>query len=1091
MPGNVVQQMRGIGASGGRVFALLLCAFTASVSAADEPLPLQPGTTLNAELAASEHARYRIALRAGQSAILSIRQNDAMLHLRWAVTGAPPSTPLQTQAGREAILQWHLQADAATQWEIDIAAAKTDRSASYRLELGGAHATSADDRLELAAERAFAAAEVIRLAAGGVEPGRQPADVERARAQYRQASALWRQAHVPCAALRAEVGLARFELALARYPQAQAAAQTALVGCESSDLAVDADRAAALRTLAAALGYQGDFEASAENSERALTLYRRTGDRRFQGVVLGNLSAVYRSLGEIGKAQTSAQSALDIALATGDAQGVEFSRDNLADSHVARGEFGRALAIYRQTLDDLRKTPYPLTEGLVWNELGNLYRRMGETDDARIAWAHARDVWTASGNRSGMAETWISEGDAALDDGATATATAAFTRAVEIARADRLQSPELHALRGLGRVAAATDEPAEARKQLQASFDLAHSLGDSAGTIAAEQALGDVDAAASQWPRARERYLDVLAAATRAADASAQAASHASLARIDRAQGALDTAQAAIERALEIVETQRAEIADPGLRTGFFASQHAYYALAVDIQMALEQRAPGKGHAEQALEIAERARARSLQDLLAERAIGFDAGVDPALLAAERSAADTQRRLAYRLSRRSADTKGSAEALQLQSEIESAGRDLDTARGRIRAANPRYAEIAHPAPLHVAEIRTRLLDADTAILEYWLGETNSYLWIIDREAVRSFVLPPRAVIEKAAHTLREGITTRARTDATISIEQRVALDAGEAEQNARNAAALTELILPRSARAHLPPQWAIVADAELQDVPFALIANTAVDGVAPTLVHLPSIGALRGLRNLPRSHASMDAVAIIADPVLAQDDPRLHAAPTPAAPATALQNAASEAGVADLPRLSQARAEADDIALLGAGTASRSWLGFDANRNAVLQADWSRYAIVHFATHALLNARHPDLSGIVLSLYDREGRAEDGFLRINDLYALHMPADLVVLGVCDSAQGRSIGGEGAFSLARAFFHAGTRRVVATLWPVDDRASAVFMHALYRRVLQEHEAPQQALAQAQAEMRQNPRWSAAYYWSGFVVQGDWR
>jgi CHAT domain-containing protein/tetratricopeptide (TPR) repeat protein len=1088
---SVVQQSRTIGVHGASAVVVLLvaCALASPARAAEEAMPLQPATRLSAQLAVGQHRRYRLALAAGQTVVLSIRQNDAMLHLRWARAGTPLSPPLLTQAGRQAMLEWHLQADVASEWDIDVAAAKADRSAAYRLELGRAHATSAVDRDRFAAERELVSAEAIRVAAGGVEPGRQPADVDSARSQYREAGARWRKAGAPCSALRAEVGLARLELALARYPQAQAAAQAALVGCaDFDDLAIAADRAAALRTLAAALGYQGDFEASAADSERALALYRRTGDRRFEGVVLGNLSAVYRSLGETQKAMDSAQAALDIALATGDAQGVEFSRDNLADSHLARGEFGRALAIYRQTLEDLRRTPYPLAEGLVWNELGTLYRRMGETDDARAAWAHARDVWAASGNRSGMAETWISVGDAALDESASASAAAAFTRALDIARTDHLQSPEVHALRGLGRVAAANADPVAARAHLHASLDLARGLGDSAGEMAAEQALGDVEAAASSWRDARVRYAHVLAVATRAGDASAQAAADASLARVDVAEGLLDTAQARIERALAIVESQRAGIADPGLRTGFFASQHEYYALAIDIEMALALRVPGMGHCEHALEMAERARARSLQDMLAERAIGIDAEVAPALLAAERGAADTQRRLAYRLARNAAPATAPA---RLQREIEQAGRELDAARGRIRAASPRYAEIAHPPPLHVADIRAGLLDADTAILEYWLGESKSYLWVVDRASVRGFELPSRATIAQASRMLRERVIAHAHEDASVPIERRVALDAGERALTLQRATALADMALPRAARAQAPRQWAVVADAELQDVPFALLAAATLGDAAPLLVQLPSIGALRGLRALPRVSTTAMAVAIVADPVFDRDDPRLVQRPRSAMSEPALQGAAGEAGVRSLPRLPQARAEAQDIAALARGRPSRSLLGFAANREAVLQTDWSDYAVVHFATHALLNARHPDLSGIVLSLYDGDGRATDGFLRINDLYALSMPSDLVVLGVCDSAQGRQLGGEGVLSLARAFFHAGTRHVVASLWPVDDRASAVFMHTFYGALLQDKLRPQQALARAQAQMRENPRWNAAYYWSGFVVQGDWR
>jgi CHAT domain-containing protein len=156
-----------------------------------------------------------------------------------------------------------------------------------------------------------------------------------------------------------------------------------------------------------------------------------------------------------------------------------------------------------------------------------------------------------------------------------------------------------------------------------------------------------------------------------------------------------------------------------------------------------------------------------------------------------------------------------------------------------------------------------------------------------------------------------------------------------------------------------------------------------------------------------------------------------------------------------------------------------------------LTAPWNRYGIAHFATHALLNARHPELSGIVLSLYGADGRAEDGFLRVNDIYNLHMPADLVVLSVCESAVGTSVGAEGAANLARAFFYAGTPRVVASLWPVDDRASVAFMRAFYASLLTRGQKPQEALIEAQREMRANPRWQAPYYWSGYVLQGDWR
>ncbi|MFC4820922.1 CHAT domain-containing tetratricopeptide repeat protein [Dokdonella ginsengisoli] len=1074
---------RGRSAIAGLLVALL-AGFAVPAARAADTAALRPGASHAVRLAPGEHASYRISLPRGRSALLSIRQQDGMLHLRARAGDADDSPLLQTQAGRAAMLRVYLVAEAASSWDVDVAAAKPERAVSFTVELGAEHATRAGDRDGAKAERFYAEAEALRRAAGGVEGGRGSGDVDVARRRYREAASLWTHLGDACAALRAGSGLARLELAQARYPQAQAAAERALAhGCDATDPAFDAERAVARRTLAAALGYQGEFETSAEQSERALALYRRTGDRRFEGVALGNLSAVYRSLGETHKALQAAADALRIAQETGDAQGVEFSRSNLASSHLARGEFGSALAVYRQTLDELRATPYPLAEGLAWNELGSLYQRLGERGDARAAWTRAHAVWSSSGNRSGAAETWIAQGGAALDEGDTASAEAAFAQAAQIARADGLRSLEAHALCGLGRVAAAANDGPTARARLRESLALATVLRETAAIVAAEQALGDLDLRERNWASARAHYGRALSQARRGGDASAEAAAGASLARVDAATGKPAAAQASIERALAIVESQRAAIADPGLRTAFFASQHEYYALAIDVEMALERRTPRKGHAERALEIAERARARSLLDLLAERSIGIEREVDPALLAQEREAADRQRRLAWRLAR-----TPQAQAGGLRDEVAAALRDLDTARGRLRAASPRYAAIAHPAPLRVDRARADLLGADEAIFEFWLGQTQSYLWVLRADGLESYELPPRAQIAGSVRALLDGVTTTRRVDAGVPLERRAALDAESEAAVRRLASALAQQVFPPALRARWPRQAAIVADAELQGVPFALLADELVDGERPAPVLLPSIAALRSLRELPERHSAGAGAAILADPVFAPDDPRLQ----PRRDASVRRPAeARDAAIAGLPRLLASRAEAQAIAALA--SSERSWLALDfaASREAAMRADWSAYAFAHFATHAVLDARHPQLSGIVLSLYDEAGRAQDGFLRVDDLYALRMPVELVTLGACDSAQGADLPGEGVLSLARAFFYAGTRRVVANLWSVDDRASAAFMHAFYRHLLQGGLRPPQALARAQEQLRQNPRFASAYYWSGFVLQGDWR
>jgi CHAT domain-containing protein len=165
--------------------------------------------------------------------------------------------------------------------------------------------------------------------------------------------------------------------------------------------------------------------------------------------------------------------------------------------------------------------------------------------------------------------------------------------------------------------------------------------------------------------------------------------------------------------------------------------------------------------------------------------------------------------------------------------------------------------------------------------------------------------------------------------------------------------------------------------------------------------------------------------------------------------------------------------------------------GFRASRATATSPELAQYRIVHFATHALVNNEHAELSGIVLSLVDEEGSPQDGFLRLHDLYNLNLPADLVVLSACQTALGKEIKGEGLVGLTRGFMYAGAARVMASLWKVDDAATAELMKRFYEKMLKHRMRPAAALRAAQLEMWRNRPWQAPYYWAAFVLQGEWQ
>ena len=162
---------------------------------------------------------------------------------------------------------------------------------------------------------------------------------------------------------------------------------------------------------------------------------------------------------------------------------------------------------------------------------------------------------------------------------------------------------------------------------------------------------------------------------------------------------------------------------------------------------------------------------------------------------------------------------------------------------------------------------------------------------------------------------------------------------------------------------------------------------------------------------------------------------------------------------------------------------------FKASRAMALDPQVSNYRIIHLATHALLNTQRPELSGVVFSTVDEQGRPQDGFVRLNEIYNLNLPADLVVLSACQTALGREVNGEGLIGLTRGFMYAGSRRVMASLWNVNDSATADMMKVFYREVFTKHQSPAAALRQSQLEMLKQKQ--PPYYWAAFELQGEYK
>jgi CHAT domain-containing protein len=524
-----------------------------------------------------------------------------------------------------------------------------------------------------------------------------------------------------------------------------------------------------------------------------------------------------------------------------------------------------------------------------------------------------------------------------------------------------------------------------------------------------------------------------------------------------------------------------------------------------------------------------------LLELLKEGRAEIRHGLDSSLIERERRLRQEIGKKAERHTRLLGGKHSATEAAAMEKEIEALATEYEQVQGQIRQASPRYAALTQPVPLTLKEIQSQVLDPDTLLLEYALGDETSFLWAVTPTSSSSFELPKRQDIEKVARELHETLAAPNQTISRETPEQRRERLARAEAEYVKKAAALSDLILRPVAAELKNKRLLIVSEGALQYVPFAALPEPLPDlpvdsghlSVEPTtpgseqpaeningartaagfkplvvdheIVSLPSASVLAVLRQqtVGRKRAGK-TLAVLADPVFSRDDPRLLTAqqkpPTGSNEAYSsedLKRSATESGLPGLVRLRFSRMEADEISKLVADKAKMKALDFAANRKVATSEDLGQYRIVHFATHGLINNQNPELSGVVLSLVDDHGQPQNGFLRLYDIYNLKLSADLVVLSACQTALGKEVKGEGIVGLTRGFMYAGAPRVVASLWRVEDRATAQLMQRFYARMLGDGLAPAAALRAAQVSMLRENRWQSPYYWAAFTLQGEWK
>ena len=818
-----------------------------------------------------------------------------------------------------------------------------------------------------------------------------------------------------------------------------------------------------------------------EKYEQSLTLFRAVRNPRGEALALFHLGLLHGMRGDLQKALDNLNQALSQFRAVGDRQGEMLVLSTMGGLQTYLGKPEEFVRYYKQALEISRATASRESEAAALPELGSLYNLM--SPDVVDHPEQARE---------------------------------SLEQLLSVSRALRIPRAEAIALLTLGLYYSFELETQKALAYYEQALPLFRAEHDRLGEGVALFGVCMSHINNRDYQKGLDYCAQALEIQRATVDRQAEALTLRQIAIGERNRGNLPASLTAIESAIANVESVRTKVVNPELRLSYFAGSQDYYEFYIDVLMLLHKQNPNAGYDGKAFQATERARARSLLDTLKEANADIRQGVDSALLQRER---EIQQRLNARAQTQMqllSQPYSQLQATAIAEDIETLIKDLQQVETEIRQKSPHYAALMQPQPLTLKEIQTQVLDPDTLLLEYSLGEERSYLWAVTSNSITSYELAKRDEIEIAAHHLYDLLNARnirVKGETGEQREVRVSQSDGEIPIAA---ASLSRMVLTPVERQLGKKRLMIVADGPLHFVPFGVLP--VISGGASSIdrqrrvtrpliedheiVNLPSASTLAVIRGeLAGRNQAPKTVVVLADPVFTKNDERVKSARDKEAAARMetmdrqLVKATEDTGVASyglsVPRLPGTRQEAEQIGAMVPTIERRLALDFAASRTTATSSELSQYRYVHFSTHGLVDSVHPELSGLVFSLVNERGESQDGFLRAHEIFNLKLSPEVVVLSACQTGMGKNVRGEGLVSLTRGFMYAGAARVIVSLWGVSDWGTTELMVRFYHGMLKEGMRPAAALRAAQVSLMNDKRWASPYYWASFTLQGEWR
>jgi CHAT domain-containing protein len=800
------------------------------------------------------------------------------------------------------------------------------------------------------------------------------------------------------------------------------------------------DQALALNNIGVAYYQEGRHDEAIRAYTRVLPVYEALNSRVRQAQVLQNIALSESALGRLSDSIGRYGRVLELINPKDQPKPYAIILANSAQANRTFGNVDPALRQFGEALELFRALQEETWQAQCLHGIGSVYDAMGDRELALDFYRQALAIRRAGTDGRGRASSLSAIANILREQGQAAEALALHEEAQTLVSnapaAARLRVQVATDLQALDRREDALRqlEPVLGRERAGEDVQAAHAL-LVRGTL--ERTAGNLKQAESDLRSAQATFRKFEAPAD-------ELAAWLALARVRRQSGQLDQAFAALDEALILAEEVRVQSANPELRATVMQPLRPVFDLRLELLAERYAAAPDRGSSKlalQALMTAEQARMRALEDFRKLDVTG--PGVAPQRLqqrqALYRELAARRFQLEAQLNRSAAQDP---RVVSLRAEISGLRQQLDRINADIGSAGARNAPTAASAERTPLDLRS--IPADTAIVEYWLGESRALAWVVTRDRVVMTDLGPTTRITDAARAFHAAL----RGFGVVPLAER--LKQGEA---------LHRLVVQPLGAALSGKRTLIFApDGALHYVPFAALRSGGKFLVDTHDVAITSSISMLLDRGAAKRSAHAKQMLLVDDPVYEADDARI----TAMADGSGARERKTEAGsvwlfraasdAAPLRRLPGSGREADAIVALLPKDSVVRLEGFSATRERFLRAELEQYRFIHVASHAVTDSEIPQLSALILSTIDRQGRRIDGRVLAADLLGTELTADAVVLSACDTSMGKNISGEGLVGLRYAILARGARSVVSSFWPVADQAAEQLMTKFYSSLL---------------------------------------